>query len=118
MGLRRRISSGSARAIFLEKDRLIRVIEGASAELKAAFPYVKAVFLFGSLVRGDFRGTSDADILVVVSHKLTKDNFLKIRNEIYDFLAERIPIGFDLLVWDEEMFMNLKDKYSPMLKLA
>ncbi|MCH1927610.1 nucleotidyltransferase domain-containing protein, partial [Shewanella sp. C31] len=53
-------SYGSVRVFWLDREGLLRALEGKAAQLLAAFPEVLAVVLFGSLARGEATPRSDA----------------------------------------------------------
>ncbi len=71
------------------------------AEAKARYPEITKVFLFGSLVQGNWTADSDADLIVVV-RKDFADFFESCRYQIY---AKSIPT--DSLVYSEREFDKL-----------
>ena len=60
-------SFGSVKIISLDVDEVLRRLRKAAARLKAHDPSVEAVYLFGSLARGEGLPGSDADLLVVLN---------------------------------------------------
>ncbi|MEN3028667.1 MAG: nucleotidyltransferase domain-containing protein [Aquificaceae bacterium] len=113
-----KISTGSAKAFYLDKEKLLRELRRLSEELTQSYSFVKEVHLFGSLVRGDHRGISDADIVVVVSEDLNRKNFWKIYRQTFDFFADRLPVNFDLIVVDTERKEQVLEKLKPALLLG
>ncbi len=91
--MRRIRSSGSVKAIWLDRDQALRSLATAANRLKSACPEVEEVLLMGSLARGDHTGTSDADILLVL-----RESRLDPSNRIRRYLAFfDLPIGVDLV---------------------
>lgn len=86
---------------FIDRDQVIRDLREAVAEAKACYPEIVKVFLFGSLVRGNWTADSDADLLVVVRKEFT-DLFERCRYQIY---AKSIPT--DSLVYSESEFEKM-----------
>jgi hypothetical protein len=64
--VRRIESSGSVKAISLDRDELLRRLREAAAEALEAFPGLLEVRLIGSLATGTATGTSDVDLLLRV----------------------------------------------------
>lgn len=60
-------SYGSVVNISLDREAAIKALRDSASRLKAVCPEVQEVRLFGSLARGDHTGTSDADILLILS---------------------------------------------------
>ena len=109
-------SSGSVKALFVDKDKLIEKVKSISEDLKAKFNYVKKIVLFGSLAKGKQRSTRDVDLIVIVS-ELDKDNFWDIYGELYNFIAEKIDMGIDLLIMTEKHFENKRKNFGEVLIL-
>ncbi len=59
-------SSGSVRIISLDVDNIIKKLRTGAEELKKRDNNVLAVFLFGSLAKGEAVPGSDADIVIVL----------------------------------------------------
>ena len=68
--MRRVRSFGSVKSISLERNAVISALAEAAFAMKKACPEVEEVLLVGSLARGDFTGTSDADVLIVLDESL------------------------------------------------
>ncbi|MCS7307538.1 MAG: nucleotidyltransferase domain-containing protein [Aquificaceae bacterium] len=64
-----KIFTTSVKLFYLDKDKL--ELHKFSQELVESFHLVKKVYLFSSLVRGDHKGFSNAD-LMAVGHKREK----------------------------------------------
>ena len=110
------ISSGSVKAILVDREKLIENLKKISEEIKSNFEYVKSIILFGSLAQNTQRGTSDVDLIVTVE-KFNKENFWEIYGELYNFIAEKVDTGFDLLIMEDEEFKKRKDKFGDFLIL-
>ncbi len=92
-------SFGSVKAIFLDRDELIRRLREVAAEALEVFPQLLEVRLIGSLATGIHSGTSDIDLLVRVSG-LT-GNLLEAMRPYYFFFYRRLELGLDLLLLGE-----------------
>jgi predicted nucleotidyltransferase len=66
---------------------------------------VRRVLLFGSFARGDVRGRSDLDLIVIAD---TGEPFVERCARFYTALAPRI--GMDLLVYTPSEFEMMKDR--------
>jgi len=109
-------SSASVRIISLNRDELLARLRAMAARLLAERPEVIEVRLFGSLARGDQLGTSDVDLLVVVSQTRRADPVERILDYIPYFELER---GLDLLVFTRgEMDHRLADNDPFLRRLA
>ncbi|MEJ5338350.1 MAG: nucleotidyltransferase family protein, partial [Aquificaceae bacterium] len=96
--MRATIYSDGAKLIYLKRDELLRNLESLAQELAREIPEVDALYLFGSLARGEQRGLSDVDLLAVVSVPLNRSNFWKVYERVFNFMADRLQLEFDLIV--------------------
>jgi predicted nucleotidyltransferase len=102
-----RPSFNFAEVRFLDRDRVLRSLRDAVVAAKARYPEIAHVWLFGSLVEGNWTADSDADLMVVV-------------RRTFDDLFDRAPyqihtgeIPTDSLVYSEEEFERMsKDAFS------
>ena len=82
------------------------------AELRDALPeLVVSVHAFGSRVRGDHRGDSDLDVLVVVGERT-----LEVERAIIDLCVEherRSGIGFDPVIKDVATLDLERKRHTP-----
>ena len=106
-----RRSSNSARIRFLkiDYDEIINYLKDYARD--ALRKGGKLVILYGSLARGDYTATSDADILII------SDKFKDIRmiDRVLDFIDPRSPIDIEPKVLTTEEFKNLikkKDRFA------
>ncbi len=73
-----------------------------TVEALSRIPYIKEVYLFGSMVEGKITGSSDIDLLIVVGKKNIKESYI----EIALFLEKEIndkSYLIDIHVISEEM---------------
>ena len=107
---------GSVKAISLNRDEILRKLKELSTDIKRNFPEVREVRLFGSIARGEEHGLSDIDILVIVD-ELKRKNFWEIYGGIHEFVSDRIPIDFDLIVIGEKEFRSNPHRLGPTLQI-
>ncbi len=115
--MRQIVSSGSVKAISIDREEVLKVVREVARDLKSSLPWVRGVYLFGSFATGQEHGLSDIDLIVVVE-RIGREDFWQIYTPVFDFLAERLPIGFDLIVLPEGDFKERKGSFSPVVKLA
>ncbi len=73
---------------------------------------VKAVYLIGSLARGDHTGFSDADILIIL-----RDSDLNPIERIRTYIPYfDLPVGVDLLVYCDDEFNEILAQGNPMVE--
>lgn len=89
-------SSGSVRLISLNRNKLLEALKDSAQRARDAHPEVAEVHLFGSLARGDYTGTSDADVLVILNHTSETDPIRRVMTFMPYF---DVPCGVDLLVY-------------------
>ena len=87
----------SVRFWRLNKDEVISRIR-AWAETLSNDPNVICVILFGSLARGDFTASSDADLLIIL-----RTSGKRFDERIPDFLPSGIGLGVDVFPYRIEM---------------
>jgi len=95
--VRRVISSGSVKAIYLDKEELFKKLEESCKTAMELFPNIDEIILFGSLARGDFHGLSDVDLLIVEKEKKEEDFILRIK-PYFKFFSEQLKIAVDIIV--------------------
>ena len=94
---------------FIDYDQVLADIRRAVAEAKAARPEIVKVYLFGSLVQGNWTADSDADLIVVVSREFA-DIF---ERGNYHISVKSIPT--DTVVYSESEFAKLAQDHSSFL---
>lgn len=102
-------SSNSAEVKFVDREKILEELRQAVQEAKAARPEIKRVFLFGSLVQGNWTADSDADLIVVAHREFT---------DILDRSPYQIhtrAIQTDTLVYSESEFQRLSQDPSSFL---
>lgn len=86
---------------FIDRDQVIRALCGAVTEAKARYLESVKVYLFGSLVQGNWTADSDADLMVVV-----RKDFKTFSDSVpYQIYANSIPT--DSLVYSESEFEKM-----------
>ncbi len=94
-------SWSSAEVRFIDRELVIRDLRQAVAEAKARHPEIFRVFLFGSLVEGNWTADSDADLMVVVRRDFSDI----LERSPYQIFTSSIPT--DSLVYSESEFEKM-----------
>ena len=110
-------SYGSAKAILLKKEEILKKLGEISKELREKYNWVKEVRIFGSIAKGKERGLSDVDILVITNTEITKENFWKLYGKVFDFIVDRLPISFDLILISEKEFKKNPKRFGETLRI-
>jgi len=90
------ISSGSVKIISLNRTELLTQLRHITRRIKTAHDNVQDIRVFGSVARGDYVGTSDVDILIILAEP-TVENFIERPLTFYRYFT--LAIGVDLLVY-------------------
>lgn len=114
--MRRIRSSGSVRAISLDRDEVLRQLREVAAEALETFPELQEVWLIGSLARGTHTGTSDVDLLLRVTEN--SGNLLEAVRPYFMFFSRRLNIGLDVLLSGPELPPGLEEAMKGSVLLA
>jgi predicted nucleotidyltransferase len=117
--MRQIVSSGSVKAIFLDREDTLKTLQKISSKALRKFPEIKEIRLFGSLAKGEGTGLSDIDIfLLVVSEE--NGNPIERMKPYFNFFSDRMDIAVDMIVATENELGNFKDilKESILIKKA
>ncbi len=109
-------SSGSVKAISLDRDEVLRRLREAAAEALEVFPELQEVRLIGSLATGTHTGTSDVDLLLWVAE--VPGNPLEAMKPYYFFFSRRLGMSLDLLLAGQELPPGLAKAIQGSLLLA
>lgn len=108
--MRQTASSGSAKAIWLDRNELLKNLKAAAKEAREKFPEIKDIRLFGSLAKNEETGLSDVDIFILADTD-EKNPIERIRPYFY-FFSDRLKISIDVIMARPE---ELSD-YEEMIK--
>ena len=97
-------SSGSVRIFWLDKPKILACLREGAAHLAERKPEVEAIWLFGSLARGDAVPGSDADVLVIVA-----DSDQPFHARAPNYAVGSCGIGVDLFVYTSAEFDGLRE---------
>jgi len=103
--VRRIISSGSVKAIYLNKDEVLAKIKEVAELALQEFPEIKEVRLFGSFASGETHALSDVDIIIIIEKASSLDLIKRIK-PYYSFFSQYIDIALDLLVIEQKDLVN------------
>lgn len=104
-----RESLNSAEVRFVDREKVLDDLHCAAREARSRRPEILRVFLFGSLVHGNWTADSDADLIVVVRKEFS-DIFDRSRYQIHTK-----SISTDTLVYSETEFDELRRNPSSFL---
>ncbi len=110
-----RKSSASVTLQWLDRPELLARLGATAARIRTECPEVRAVYLFGSLARGDQQGTSDADVLILLKGDPPFDPLEQTRRFLGFF---DLPIGVDILVYSEGQLAARLQEGDPFLTAA
>ena len=107
--LRRSSNSAGIRFLKIDYDEVINYLKDYAKDVLRKGG--KLTILYGSLARGDYTATSDADILII------SDKFKDVRmiDRVLDFIDPRSPIDIEPKVLTTEEFKTLikkKDRFA------
>ena len=97
----RETSSSSVKIISIQREEILERLRLISRRICQLHKEVHSIHLFGSLVRGDQVGTSDADVLTLL-HDPTDDHQIDLIRRYLKYF--NLPIGTDLIVIDNPSF--------------
>jgi predicted nucleotidyltransferase len=103
-------SFGSVKTIFIDRDKVISALRAIAARVCKLHPEVSSIRIFGSVARGDQVGTSDVDVLIVLSGGEQGDPLEWVR-VFYPYFD--LPIPVDLLVYNENQVSRRLDSKDP-----
>ena len=103
-------SWSSVEVRFIDLDQVIRDLRNAAHEARRVHPEVVKIYLFGSLVKGNWTADSDADLIVVVRKEFP--DLVRSRSA-YQIFTSSIPT--DTLVYSEREFEQLQADPSSLV---
>jgi predicted nucleotidyltransferase len=96
------LSMRSAR--FLNREKVITKLSKLSAKACRQDKRIKRIILFGSLADGSFTGTSDADLLIVLTESSAR--FID-RIPVYLMHFRDAPVDIDVFPYTEEEIAHI-----------
>lgn len=94
--MRQIVSSGSVKAISLNREGVIRKLTLLAEEASRAFPAIQEVRLYGSLAKGEESGLSDADLFILTEEE--GEDPLERMKPYFNFFSDRAGLAIDLIV--------------------
>jgi predicted nucleotidyltransferase len=113
--MRQTASSGSVRAIWLDRERVLERARAAASEAALAFPDIREIRLFGSIARNDHTGLSDVDLFLLIESG--EKNPLERTKPYYRFFSERLEIALDVVTATEEEAGSFKEMLAGSIVL-
>ena len=105
-------SLGSVKIQSVDYNALLETIKGNACTIKAQYPLVTNVFLFGSFYKGNYTPESDIDILIIV--KKTEVSFLQRRDVFINFF-HNIPFDVNILVYTQREIKKMEKEGNPFI---
>ena len=90
-------SSTSVRIFWLDSQKVRKRLKTIALQMKARYPEIEQVLLFGSLARGEAVPGSDADLLVILSS--ASRPFME---RIPRYLPTGLPLGVDVFPYTRD----------------
>ncbi|SFM78260.1 nucleotidyltransferase domain-containing protein [Thermodesulforhabdus norvegica] len=109
-------SSGSVKAISLNRSKLIDRLIEISIEALKTFPEILEIRLIGSLAAATHSGTSDVDLLIKL--KKAPDNPLQTIKNYYFFFSKRLGLALDIFCVDSSSGDDREKIFEKSLILA
>jgi len=116
--MRQLISSNSVKAIWLDRDAVLREVTAAARRAVAAFEEIREVRLFGSFARGEPSSLSDVDLLVVVDRDDTAQDPIERTKPYFLFFSNHLGIAVDVLVAPSSRTESLEQIIGPSRVIA
>ncbi len=88
--------------LFVDKQKLQIKIKEITKEIKNSFNFIKNIALVDN---------ENID-LIIITNNIETDDFMETYNELYNFIAEKIDMGIDLLILEENEFEKEKSKFN------
>ncbi len=88
--------------LFVDKQKLQIKIKEITKEIKNSFNFIKNIVLVDN---------ENID-LIIITNNIETDYFMETYNELYNFIAEKIDMGIDLLILEENEFKKEKSKFN------
>ncbi|MFN3739053.1 MAG: nucleotidyltransferase domain-containing protein [Thermodesulfovibrionales bacterium] len=98
--MRQIISSGSVKAFFLDREKVLKKLKDASMEASQIFPEIQEIRLFGSFARGENTGLSDIDLFILTDH--AEGNPVERIKPYFRYFSDKIEIAIDIIVATKE----------------
>lgn len=95
----RRRSSGTVKIFSLDLNAIREALRRLVESRYRPDPNIVAVYLFGSLARGDAVPGSDVDLLIVVQQDDRPP-----RERILDYQPDAFPVGVEVIPWTRAEF--------------
>ncbi len=104
--MRQTASSGSVKAIWINKKDILEKLRNVSTEAIERFSEIKEIWLIGSLAKGEETGLSDIDLFIIADTKI-ETPVERIKPYFYYF-SDKIGISIDIIVAtpEEKRFFN------------
>ena len=100
-------SSGSVKAIWLDRDGILRKLYDLSRETLAVFPEIMEVRLFGSLAKKEETGLSDIDIFLLIESE--EENPIERMKPYFSFFCDKLDIAVDMITATKSEMENFRD---------
>lgn len=104
--MRQVVSSGSVKAIWLNREEILKKLREVSEEALMQFSEIQDIRLFGFLAKGEETGLSDIDIFIVAERQ--DPNPVERIKRYFSFFSDRLKIGIDIIVATPDEMENFR----------
>lgn len=108
--MRHVISSGSVKAIWINRGDILKKLRKISEEAIRRFSEIEEIRLSGSLAKGEETGLSDIDIFIVAERQ--DPNPLERIKRYFSFFSDSLKISLDIIVATPDE----KDNFNELLR--
>ncbi len=105
--MRQMISSGSVKAFYLDREKVLKRLKELSKEAITIFKEIKEIRIFGSFAKKLETGLSDIDLFILVENG--KMNPIDRMRPYFNFFSDGLGIAIDVIVANENEAANFKE---------
>ena len=105
-------SLDSVKIRSVDYDALMNKIKGRARTIKAHYPLVKNILLFGSFYQKNYTPESDIDIVIIIEKM--EVSYLQ-RRDIFIQFFQKIPFDVNILVYTEMEIKKMRKDRNPFI---
>ncbi len=113
--MRQKISSGSVKGFYLDREEVFRRLQEVCKEALRVFPEIRDIRLFGSFAQGEETGLSDIDLFLIVDTE--EKNPIERMRPYFKFFSSKIEVAIDMIVISEKEVAEFRDIIKSSISL-